>query len=144
MACDIVIAGDDAVFGQPEIALGVMPGAGGTQRLTRAVGKAKAMEIVLTGRQVRAREAEELGIVSRVVPTEATLAEAIGLAERIAAGPPIAIRAAKQSILAATELPLSAGLARERQAFFELFATADQTEGMAAFTEKRQARWTGR
>ncbi len=144
MACDIVVAGDDAVFGQPEITLGVMPGAGGTQRLTRAVGKAKAMEIVLTGRQVRAREAEDLGIVSRVVPTEATLAEAISLAERIAAGPPIAIRAAKQSILAATELPLSAGLARERQAFFELFATADQTEGMAAFTEKRQARWTGR
>ena len=144
MACDIVVAGDDAVFGQPEINLGVMPGAGGTQRLTRAVGKSMAMEMVLTGRQIRAREAEALGLVSRVVPAEAALAEAIALAERIAAGPPIAVRAAKQSVIAATELPLSAGLARERQAFFDLFATADQTEGMAAFVEKRPARWTGR
>ncbi len=144
MACDIVVAGHDAVFGQPEITIGVIPGAGGTQRLTRRAGPAKAMEIVLTGRTIPAREAESLGIVTRVVPAEATLREALDLAERIAAGPPIAIRAAKQAVRAAEELPLSVGLSRERQRFFELFATADQAEGMAAFVEKRRPVWSGR
>jgi enoyl-CoA hydratase len=144
MACDIVVAGDDAKFGQPEIRIGVMPGAGGTQRLTRMAGTGKAMEIVLTGRQVSAREAESLGIVTRVVPADATLGEAIGLASRIAAGPPLAVRAAKQAVRSAAELPLSEGLARERRAFFGLFATEDQTEGMTAFVEKRSPRWSGR
>ena len=144
MACDIVVAGDDAVFGQPEIRLGVMPGAGGTQRLTRTVGKTRAMELVLTGRQVGAREALDLGIVSRVVPAEATIREAMAVGRVIADGPPLAIRAAKRSVQAAAELPLAAGLARERAAFFELFATEDQAEGMAAFTEKRAPRWSGR
>ena len=144
LLCDIVVAGDDATFGQPEIKLGVMPGAGGTQRLTRAIGKARAMELILTGRSIDAREAERLGLVSRVVPAEETLDRALELAGRIAALPPIAVRAAKAAVNAAQELPLSEGLARERQAFFGLFATADQKEGMAAFVEKRSPRWTGR
>jgi enoyl-CoA hydratase len=144
MACDIVIAGDDAVFGQPEIRIGVMPGAGGTQRLTRAVGKSRAMELVLTGRQIGAQEAAALGIVSRVVPAEATVREAMVVARAIADGPPLAVRAAKRAVQASAELPLTAGLAREREAFFDLFATEDQAEGMSAFTEKRAPRWSGR
>jgi enoyl-CoA hydratase len=144
LLCDIVVAGDDATFGQPEIKLGVIPGAGGTQRLTRAVGKARAMELILTGRSIDAREAERLGLASRVVPAEETLDRALELGGRIAALPPIAVRAAKAAVNAAEELPLSEGLARERQAFFGLFATADQKEGMAAFAEKRSPRWTGR
>jgi enoyl-CoA hydratase len=144
MACDIVVAGDDAVFGQPEIRIGVMPGAGGTQRLTRAVGKSRAMELVLTGRRIDATEAAAIGLVSRVVPAEATIGEAMEIARSIAAGPPLAIRAAKRSVQAAAELPLSAGLAREREAFFSLFATEDQAEGMTAFAEKRAPRWSGR
>ena len=144
MLCDVVVAGDDATFGQPEIKLGVIPGAGGTQRLTRAVGRARAMELILTGRSIDAREAERLGLVSLVVPAEETLDRALELAGRIAELPPIAVRAAKAAVNAAQELPLSEGLARERQAFFGLFATADQKEGMAAFVEKRSPRWTGR
>ena len=144
LLCDVVVAGDDATFGQPEIKLGVIPGAGGTQRLTRAVGRARAMELILTGRSIDAREAERLGLVSRVVPAEETLDRALELAGRIAALPPIAVRAAKAAVNAAQELPLSEGLARERQAFFGLFATTDQKEGMAAFAEKRPPRWTGR
>ncbi|HYM83794.1 MAG TPA: enoyl-CoA hydratase-related protein [Candidatus Dormibacteraeota bacterium] len=144
MACDLIVAGEDAVFGQPEVRLGVMPGAGGTQRLTRAVGKARAMEMILTGRRLSAREAEAAGLVTSVVPAEATLAVALDLAERIASQPPLAVRAAKQAILRAFELPLSAGLDHERRAFFSLFATEDQTEGMTAFAEKREPRWTGR
>jgi enoyl-CoA hydratase len=144
LLCDVVIAGDDATFGQPEIKLGVIPGAGGTQRLTRSIGKARAMELILTGRSIDAREAERLGLVSRVVPAEETLDRALELAGRIAALPPIAVRAAKAAVNAAQELPLSEGLARERQAFFGLFSTADQKEGMAAFVEKRSPRWTGR
>lgn len=144
MACDIVVAGDDAVFGQPEIRLGVMPGAGGTQRLTNAAGKAKAMELVLTGRQIDAWEAHAIGIVSRVVPAEATLREATAIARLIADGPSQAIRAAKRAVRAAAELPQRSGLATERRAFFDLFATEDQAEGMAAFTEKRAPRWSGR
>ncbi len=144
MLCDLLVAGDDAVFGQPEIKLGVMPGAGGTQRLTRAIGRARAMELILTGRTLDAREAERLGLVSLLVPAEETLDRALELAGRIAALPPLAIRAAKASVNAAAERPLSEGLAAEQAAFFGLFATADQKEGMAAFVEKRSPRWTGR
>ncbi len=144
LLCDLVVAGDDATFGQPEIKLGVIPGAGGTQRLTRAIGKARAMELILTGRSIDAREAERLGMVSRVVPAEETLDRALELAGRIAAQPPLAVRAAKAAVYAAAELPLAEGLAEERRAFFGLFATEDQKEGMAAFVEKRPARWTGR
>jgi enoyl-CoA hydratase len=143
MTCDLIIAGDDAQFGQPEIKLGVMPGAGGTQRLTRAVGTARAMELVLTGRPMPAAEALVAGLVTRVVPAGETLTAALELAQRIAEMPPLAVRAAKRSVLAAAELPLSAGLRAERDAFFDLFATDDQTEGMRAFQEKRSPIWTG-
>jgi enoyl-CoA hydratase len=144
MTCDMIVAGEDAQFGQPEIRLGVMPGAGGTQRLTRAIGKAKAMELILTGRTMAAREAEANGLVTRVVPSEATLDAALDLASVVAAQAPLAVLAAKQAILRAAELSLSAGLDRERQAFFQLFDSDDQSEGMAAFGEKRPASWTGR
>jgi enoyl-CoA hydratase len=144
MACDMIVAGDDAQFGQPEIKLGVMPGAGGTQRLTRALGKARAMELILTGRTMSAHEAEASGLVTSVVPSEATLDAALELAARIAAQAPVAVIAAKQAILRAHELSLADGLEFERLAFFSLFATDDQTEGMAAFTDKRPPHWTGR
>ena len=144
MACDLIVAGDDAQFGQPEIRIGVMPGAGGTQRLTRAIGKARAMELILSGRSIGAREAERLGLVTRVVPAEATLETALALAAEIASMPPLAVVAAKRAINQAYESPLTTGLADERRAFFDLFATADQKEGMAAFVEKRPPRWTGR
>jgi len=144
LLCDMVVAGDDATFGQPEIKLGVIPGAGGTQRLTRAVGKARAMELILTGRSIDAREAERLGLVSLVVPAEETVDRALELAGRIAALPPLAVRAAKAAVNAAQELPLADGLALERRSFFALFASQDQKEGMAAFAEKRPPRWTGR
>jgi enoyl-CoA hydratase len=144
LLCDIVIAGDDARFGQPEITLGVMPGAGGTQRLTRAIGRARAMELILTGRSIDAREAERLGMISRVVPAEETLDRALELAGRIAALPPLAVRAAKAAVNAAQELPLAEGLTLERTSFFALFATEDQKEGMAAFAEKRSPHWLGR
>jgi len=144
MACDLIIAGQDARFGQPEIRIGVMPGAGGTQRLTRAIGKAKAMDLILTGRAIDANEAERIGLVTRVVPAESTFEQALALAAQIATMPPLAVTAAKRSINEAYETSLTQGLADERQAFFDLFATADQKEGMAAFVEKRPARWTGR
>ena len=144
MACDMIVAADTATFGQPEVKIGVIPGAGGTQRLVRAIGKAKAMELVLTGRSIDAREAERLGLVTQVVEPDQTVPAALELAGRIAALPPLAVRAAKEAIARADELPLSAGLAWERQAFLGLFATDDQKEGMAAFLEKRPARWTGR
>ncbi len=144
MACDMIIAGEDAQFGQPEIRIGVMPGAGGTQRLTHAVGKARAMELILTGRSFDAREAERLGLVTRVVPTETTLESALALAAQIARMPPLAVTAAKRAINEAYDATLTDGLATERQAFYDLFATADQKEGMAAFVEKRSPRWTGR
>jgi enoyl-CoA hydratase len=121
-----------------------MPGAGGTQRLTRAVGIARAMELVLTGRTITADEALAAGLVTRVVPATRTVEDALLLADEIAAQPPLAVRAAKRSVLAAAELPLSEGLERERAAFFDLFATADQREGMRAFMEKRAPVWTGR
>ncbi len=143
MTADMVVASEDAVFGQPEIALGVIPGAGGTQRLTRAIGKAKAMELILTGRRVDAREAEALGLVTKVVPPEATIGAALELAARIAAMPPLAVMAAKEAVLRAFELPLSSGLEFERRNFYLLFSSDDQKEGMAAFVEKRPPRWTG-
>jgi enoyl-CoA hydratase len=144
MACDIIVAGEDAEFGQPEIRLGVMPGAGGTQRLTRAIGKARAMELILTGHTLPAREAEAMGLVARVVPSELTLEAALELAGRIAAQAPLAVAAAKEAIKAAAELPLGAGLEFERRAFFLLFGSDDQREGMSAFVEKRVPHWTGR
>jgi enoyl-CoA hydratase len=144
MACDMIVAAEDAQFGQPEIKLGVMPGAGGTQRLTRAIGKARAMELILTGRNMSAREAEAHGLVTSVVPADVTVKTALEMATRIAALSPVAVRAAKQAILRAHELPLSAGLDDERAAFFLLFASEDQREGMAAFVEKRTPDWKGR
>jgi enoyl-CoA hydratase len=144
MSCDIIVAAEDATFGQPEINLGVMPGAGGTQRLTRAIGKARAMDLILTGRTIGAVEAERIGLVSRVVAPDRTLDEAIELAKRIAAQAPVAVLAAKEAIKQADELPLSAGLQHERRAFFLLFASDDQGEGMAAFVEKRPPQWKGR
>ncbi len=144
MSCDLIVAGDDARFGQPEIRIGVMPGAGGTQRLTRAIGQARAMELILTGRMVGADEAFAAGLVSQVVPAAETVDAALTLASTIAGMPPLAVRAAKAAVRAAAELPLSEGLRRERQAFFDLFATEDQREGMAAFMAKRPATWTGR
>jgi enoyl-CoA hydratase len=144
LSCDMIVAGEDATFGQPEIRLGVMPGAGGTQRLTRAIGKARAMELILTGRSIGAAEAATLGLVTSVVPSEATVDAALDLAARIAAMPPLAIRAAVAAIRGADERALADGLARERDAFFRLFDTRDQAEGMAAFVEKRSPAWTGR
>jgi enoyl-CoA hydratase len=144
MTCDMIIAADDATFGQPEIRLGVMPGAGGTQRLTRAIGKARAMELILTGRTMTAHEAEARGLVTRVVPAAATVDAALELAGRIAAMPPLAVRAAKAAVLDSAERTLSDGLAREREAFFRLFDTQDQAEGMAAFIGKRPPVWSGR
>jgi enoyl-CoA hydratase len=144
MSCDMIVAAADAQFGQPEIKLGVMPGAGGTQRLTRAIGKARAMELILTGRNLSAAEAEAAGLLTRVVPPDETLDAALELASRIAAHSPVAVQQAKQAILRAHELSLSAGLDFERRAFFLLFATDDQSEGMQAFTEKRPPNWTGR
>jgi len=144
MLCDLIVAGEDAQFGQPEIRLGVMPGAGGTQRLTRAIGKAKAMEMVLTGRTMGAREAEASGLVTSVVPSEATVPAALDLAGRIAAMPPVAVLAAKAAVNRAEELSLEAGLEFERRSFYLLFDTEDQKEGMAAFTEKRKPSWRGR
>jgi enoyl-CoA hydratase len=144
MACDLIVAGDDAQFGQPEIRLGVMPGAGGTQRLTRAIGKARAMEMVLTGRTINAAEAAAAGLVSRVVPAAETVTAALELGAAIAAMPPLAVIAAKEAVNRAEELPLEDGLAFERRNFYLLFGTEDQDEGMAAFVEKRTPEWKGR
>ena len=144
LACDLIVAAEDARFGQPEITIGVMPGAGGTQRLPRAIGKVRAMELVLTGRQITASEAAAMGMVNRVVAADAVLGEALELGAAIAAQPPVAVLAVKQAVKLAEELPLSAGLQHERRAFFALFATEDQTEGMAAFAEKRRPEWKGR
>ncbi|MEW5990172.1 MAG: enoyl-CoA hydratase-related protein [Chloroflexota bacterium] len=144
MTCDLLVAGEGAQFGQPEIKLGVMPGAGGTQRLTRAIGKARAMELVLTGRTMGAREAEAHGLVTRVVADGEVVATALELAATIAAMPPLAVIAAKEAVNRAEELGLEAGLEFERRSFYLLFASDDQREGMAAFTEKRKPAWKGR
>jgi enoyl-CoA hydratase len=138
MACDIVIAADSAKFGQPEIKLGVIPGAGGTQRLPRAVGKAKAMDLVLSGRMMDAQEAERAGLVSRVVPAARLLEEAMQAAAAIASFSLPAVMMAKEAVNRAYEAPLSEGMLFERRLFHALFATADQKEGMAAFNEKRK------
>ncbi len=144
LACDMIVAAENAVFGQPEIQLGVIPGAGGTQRLTKAVGKALAMDMALTGRRLGAREALERGLVSRVVAPEVLLDEAKRLARRIAELAPLAARAAKLAVAAAADRGLDAGLKAEREAFYALFDTNDQAEGMRAFAEKRAPAFEGR
>jgi enoyl-CoA hydratase len=144
MTCDMIVAAEDAQFGQPEVRLGVMPGAGGTQRLTRAIGKAKAMEMILTGDTMSAREADARGLVTQVVASELTVDAALTLAGRVAAMPPLAVVAAKEAVNRAFELSLEAGLEFERKNFFLLFASEDQREGMAAFIEKRLPAWSGR
>jgi enoyl-CoA hydratase len=144
MTCDMIVASETARFGQPEINLGVMPGAGGTQRLTRAVGKALAMEVVLNGRTLTADEALRFGLVNRVVPVEAYLDEALKLAQEIAERAPVAVRLAKEAVNNAFETPLTDGLSDERRAFYMLFSTEDQKEGMAAFIEKRKPGWKGK
>jgi enoyl-CoA hydratase len=144
MACDLIVASESTQFGQPEINIGVIPGAGGTQRLTRALGKSKAMELILTGRYLSAREAEQFGLAARVVPVEVYLDEALKLANEIAARPPMAVRFAKEAINKAFETSLSEGLEFERRLFYFTFTTDDQKEGMRAFVEKRKAEWTGR
>lgn len=144
MACDLIVASESALFGQPEINIGLIPGAGGTQRLTRAVGKSVSMELILTGRTIAAQRAHELGLVSRVVPDELYLDEALRLAREIAQKPPVAVRMAKQAILQAFETSLEAGLEFERRAFYLLFASEDKTEGIRAFLEKRRPHWRGR
>jgi enoyl-CoA hydratase len=142
MTCDLIIAADSARFGQPEIKLGIIPGAGGTQRLPRAVGKAKAMDLVLTGRNMDAQEAERSGLVARVVSAERLHAEALEMATTIAAYSLPVVLAAKEAINRAYESPLADGVMFERRLFHALFATADQKEGMAAFLEKRPPRFT--
>jgi enoyl-CoA hydratase len=144
MACDMIIASETAVFGQPEINLGVIPGAGGTQRLTRTVGKVTAMEMILNDRRLNAEEALGLGLVNRVVSKELFLEQAIELATEIAARAPVAVRLGKEMVRRAHETHLSDGIAEERRNFYFLFSTEDQEEGMQAFMEKRSAQWKGR
>jgi enoyl-CoA hydratase len=144
MLCDLIVASETAKFGQPEINLGVLPGAGGTQRLTRAVGKAIAMDMILTGRMIGAREALGLGLVARVVAKEAWLDEAKRAAREIAAKGPIAVRLAKEAVDQAFEAPLSAGIEFERRAFYLARASEDATEGLTAFVEKRAPNFKGR
>jgi len=144
MMCDFILAADTARFGQPEIKLGVSPGMGGSQRLTRAVGKAKAMEMCLTGRMMDAAEAERAGLVSRVVPADGLVEEAVRTAATIAGMAPLAVVANKEMVDAAYETGLSAGVQFERRLFHALFGTADQKEGMAAFVGKRAGVWTGK
>jgi enoyl-CoA hydratase len=142
--CDMIIASENALFGQPEILLGVMPGAGGTQRLARTLGKYRTMEIVLTGAQVTAEEMHALGLVNHVVPKGDHLTEAIKLAKTVAAQAPVALRLAKDAVNAAFETTLEEGQEIERKNFFLLFATEDMREGMKAFIEKRKAEFKGR
>jgi enoyl-CoA hydratase len=144
MALDLIVAGEGAKFGQPEINIGVIPGAGGTQRLTRAIGKSKATEMILTGEPITARQAERAGLVARVTPDELVVEDALALAAKIATKSPVALRLAKEAVNAAYEMPLTAALAHERRLFFLLFATEDQKEGMAAFIEKREPEFKGR
>jgi enoyl-CoA hydratase len=144
MACDVIVASETARFGQPEINLGVLPGAGGTQRLTRAVGKAVAMDMILTGRMLSAEEARRLGLVARVAMKEAYLEEAKRVAREIAAKSPVSVRLAKEAIDNAFEVPLSAGLELERRAFYLARASEDADEGLTAFTEKRRPDFKGR
>jgi enoyl-CoA hydratase len=144
MQCDLIIAADNAKFGQPEIKLGVIPGIGGTQRLTRAVGKAKAMDLILTGRMMDAAEAESAGLVARVVPAASLMEEAMKVAETIATLSLPSVLAAKEAVNRAFESGLSEGALFERRIFHSLFATEDQKEGMKAFVEKRKPEWKNR
>ena len=144
MTCDMIIASESAKFGQPEIKIGVMPGAGGTQRLTKAIGKAKAMELVLTGKFISADEAERWGLVNRVVPVELYLDEAFKLASEIAQMSPVAVKLAKESVNRSYETVLDEGLHFERKNFYLCFASEDQTEGMNAFVEKRKPEFKGK
>jgi enoyl-CoA hydratase/carnithine racemase len=144
LACDMIVADERARFGQPEITLGIVPGGGGTQRLTRAIGKQRAMEYVLTGRLFDARTAHEWGLVNRLAGEGQWLTEALELARAVAARAPIAVRLGKQAVLAAEETSLSAGLERERALFEQAMATADRVEGMRAFLEKREPDFQGR
>lgn len=144
MLCDMIVASETAQFGQPEIKIGVMPGAGGTQRLTRAVGKARAMEMVLTGNFISAREAHAAGLVNKVVAPELYLDEALDLAQTVASMPPLATQMAKEAVLKSFDTTLEDGLLFERKNFYLLFATEDQKEGMAAFVEKRPPMWKGK
>ncbi len=144
MTCDMVIASETAKFGQPEINIGVIPGAGGTQRLTRAVGKVKAMEMVLTGRMISADEALRWGLINKVVPVEYYLTEAKAWAKEIASKPPVAVKLGKESVLKSFDTTMEGGLEFERRNFYLLFASEDQKEGMSAFTAKRKPEWKGK
>jgi enoyl-CoA hydratase len=144
LMCDLIIAGDSARFGQPEVNLGIIPGAGGTQRWPRTAGKYAAMEAMLSGAPVTARRAYELGLVNKVVPAEMTVELAKRMARQLAEKPPLALRMAKEAVLKAFESPLSEGLASERKSFYFLFSTEDQKEGMHAFLEKRKGVFKGR
>ncbi len=144
MHCDIVVAGETAQFGQPEVNIGVMPGAGGTQRLTRAVGKMLAMEVVLAGRLLTAQEALSFGLVNRVVPVEAVMLEAQRLAKEIASKSPLAVRMAKEAVLRSFDTTIEGGLEFERRNFYLLFASEDKREGMSAFLEKRKPQFKGK
>ena len=144
MTCDIIVAGESARFGQPEVKIGIMPGGGGTQRLTRAAGKFKAMKYILTGELFGAREAFEMGLVSEVVPDPEVEGRAIDLARQIAVLPPLAVQLAKEAVLAGMDAPLSSALALEAKSLQILFSTRDQKEGMKAFIEKRKPKFEGR
>ena len=144
LSCDMIVASDSAKFGQPEINIGVIPGAGGTQRLTRAVGKALAMEMILNNRTLTAQEALQHGLVNRVVPVSDFLNEALKLAEEIASRAPLAIRAAKRMINRSYESFLSEAIEEEKRVFYSLFSSEDQKEGMQAFVEKRKPNWSGK
>jgi enoyl-CoA hydratase len=144
LMCDLIIAGDGARFGQPEINLGIIPGAGGTQRWPRTVGKYVAMEVNLGGAPITAQRAYRLGLVNKVVPAEVTIRVAVETGKQLAAKPPLALRLAKESVNKSLETPLSEGLAQERKNFYFLFATEDQKEGMRAFLEKRRGQFKGR
>ncbi len=144
LSCDMIVASERAVFGQPEVTIGVIPGAGGTQRLTHAVGKALAMEMILNNRKLSAAEALQSGLVNRVVPPDRLLEEAVSLAAEVAGRAPLAVRAAKKMVNETYERPLGEALVEERQEFYGLFSTEDQKEGMCAFLEKRKPEWKGK